>query len=119
MWDITENEEIEKIAVEIYEQGGIIGAVCHGVCGLVNIKLSNGKYLIDGKNVTSFTNLEEEAVGLTSVMPFLLESRLIERGAKFHAGPNWGANIQVDQRVVTGQNPASASPLIEAILKLL
>lgn len=119
MWDTPDNADIQKICASIYEAGGVVSAVCHGPCGIVNVKLSNGKYLIDGKEVTGFTNAEEEAVGLTSVMPFLLETKMKERGARFHGAANWAANVVVCERVVTGQNPASATPLGQAVAQLL
>lgn len=119
MWDTPDNQALQRIAAQIYESDGIVAAVCHGPCGIVNVKLSNGKYLIEGKEVTGFSNAEEEAVGLTKVMPFLLETRMKERGARYHAAANWQANVVVSERLVTGQNPASATPLGEAIAKLL
>ncbi|MBT1706515.1 type 1 glutamine amidotransferase domain-containing protein, partial [Chryseosolibacter indicus] len=83
MWDFADNEKLAEIAKVIYESNGVVGAVCHGPAGLVNIKLSNGKYLVDGKKINAFTNEEEIAVGLEKVVPFALETKLIDRGAKF------------------------------------
>lgn len=119
MWDFADNTELAKIAATIYENNGIVSAVCHGPAGLVNIKLSNGKYLVDGKKINTFTNEEEAAVGLTKVVPFLLESKMIERGAKFEKSGLWQNHVVVDQRVITGQNPQSAKSVGEAILKEL
>lgn len=119
MWDLADNTELAKIAATIYENNGIIGAVCHGPAGLVNIKLSDGKYLVEGKKINTFTNEEEEAVGLTNVVPFLLETKMIERGAKFEKSGLWQNHVVADQRVVTGQNPQSAKSVGEAILQLL
>lgn len=119
MWDFAENEEIAKIAAAIYENNGVVGAVCHGPAGLVNIKLSNGKYLVDGKKVNAFTNEEEIAVKLEKVVPFALETKLIERGAKFEKSGLWQPHITVDGRLITGQNPQSAKGVGEAILKEL
>ncbi|WP_091140701.1 type 1 glutamine amidotransferase domain-containing protein [Flavobacterium caeni] len=119
MWDFADNVELAQIAAKIYEANGIVGAVCHGPAGLVNIKLSNGKYLVDGKKINTFTNEEEEAVGLTKVVPFLLESKMIERGAKFEKSGLWQNHVVADQRVVTGQNPQSAKSVGEEILQLL
>lgn len=117
MWDFTDNEEIAEIARQIYENNGVVSAVCHGPAGLVNIKLSNGKYLVDGKKVNAFTNEEEVAVKLENVVPFLLESKLIERGAKFEKSGLWQKHVTVDQRLVTGQNPQSAEGVGQATLK--
>lgn len=119
MWDFADNTEISKIATAIYENNGVVGAVCHGPAGLVNIKLSNGKYLVEGKKVNAFTNEEEIAVKLEKVVPFALETKLIERGAKFEKSGLWQKHVTVDQRLVTGQNPQSAKGVGEAILKEL
>lgn len=119
MWDFAHNETLAKIAADIYENGGVVAAVCHGPAGLVNIRLSNGEYLVNAKNVAAFTNAEEEAVGLTDIVPFLLESKLIERGARHIPSENWQANVQISERLVTGQNPASAAGVGAAMLELL
>jgi putative intracellular protease/amidase len=117
MWDFADNTELALIAQKIYENNqGIVGAVCHGPSGLVNIKLSNGKYLVDGKRINAFTNEEEIAVKLENVVPFMLEAKLIERGAIFEKSGLWQSHVTTDQRVVTGQNPQSAKGVGEAIL---
>lgn len=119
MWDFPNNEQLSQIASTIYEAGGIVGAVCHGPAALVNITLSDGKYLVAGKTVSSFTNEEEEIVGLTEVVPFLLESKLIERGAKITKASSFQAHVVVSERLVTGQNPASAAGVGERMVDLL
>jgi|GEM_PF-94313 len=119
MWDFPENEELAVIAAKIYEKNGVVSAVCHGPAGLVNIKLSNGKYLVDGKKVNAFTNEEEVAVKLDNIVPFLLENKLIERGAKFEKSGLWQSHVVTDQRLVTGQNPQSAQAVGEAVLEQL
>jgi putative intracellular protease/amidase len=119
MWDFPDNAELANIATKIYENNGVISAVCHGPAGLVNIKLSDGKYLVDGKKINAFTNEEEIEVKLESVVPFMLETKLIERGAKFEKSGLWQKHITVDQRVVTGQNPVSAQGVGEATLEEL
>lgn len=119
MWDFADNTELADIASKIYENGGIVAAVCHGPSGLVNIKLNNGKYLVDGKKINAFTNEEEAEVKLTNVVPFLLEDKLKERGAKFEKSGLWQNHVVTDQRVITGQNPQSAKSVGEAILKEL
>lgn len=119
MWDFPDNEQLVQIAATIYERGGVVGAVCHGPAGLVNIKLSDGTYLVAGKTVASFTNEEEAAVGLSEVVPFLLESSLIERGANHTKAGNFEAYVVVSDRLVTGQNPASATGVAEQMVKLL
>ncbi|MBD2579144.1 type 1 glutamine amidotransferase domain-containing protein [Oscillatoria sp. FACHB-1406] len=119
MWDFADNEALASIAANIYDRGGIVAAVCHGPAGLVNIKLSNGDYLVAGKTVAGFTNEEEEATGLTKVVPFLLEDKLTERGATVEKAPKFEAKVVTSDRLVTGQNPASAGGVGEAIVALL
>lgn len=119
MWDLADNTELASIASKIYENGGIVAGVCHGPAGLVNIRLSNGSYLVDGKKINAFTNEEEAAVQLTDVVPFLLEDQLKKRGAKFEKSGLWQNHTVADRRVITGQNPQSAKSVGEAILKEL
>lgn len=119
MWDLPTDEAIAQIAAQIYEHNGIVGAVCHGPAGLVNIKLSNGKYLIDGKKVNGFSNEEETIVGLTKVVPFMLEDKLKEHGGIYEKSAPWQVHVTVDQRLITGQNPQSAAEVGEAIKKAL
>lgn len=89
MWDFPDSPSVDKVTREIYENGGIVSAVCHGPAAFVNVKLSDGKYLVDGKNVTGFTNGEEEEVQATKIVPFLLADKLNEHGAKHHAEKNF------------------------------
>ncbi|MDT8393266.1 MAG: type 1 glutamine amidotransferase domain-containing protein [Bacteroidales bacterium] len=101
------------------QTGFYLSAVCHGPAALLNIKLADGSYLIEGKTLTSFTNGEEEAVGLTEVVPFLLEDALKERGAQFIAAENWADHVLLSGRLITGQNPQSATTLGEKLLEML
>lgn len=119
MWDLTENPELAVLTASIYESGGVVGAVCHGPAGLVNVRLENGEYLVADKDVAAFTNEEERAVELDKAVPFFLADRLSERGARHHPAPNFEAKVVVSERLVTGQNPASAKGVGEAMLKLL
>lgn len=119
MWDLPDNHAIAQLAASIYEAGGVVGAVCHGPAGLVNLKLSNGHYLVEGKRLAAFTDDEERAVNLQEVVPFLLASTLQQRGAIHVAAPNWQAQVVVDGRLVTGQNPASAEGVGREMLRLL
>ncbi len=118
MWDFPESKSVAVQTAAIYGQGGVVGAVCHGPAALVGVRI-NGRPLVEGKRVASFTNKEEDAVKLTDVMPFLLESKLREQGAEFIHAPNFQTNVVVDGRLVTGQNPASAQKAAEAIVELL
>lgn len=119
MWDFPNNEKLAEIAAQIYEAGGIVSAVCHGPAGLLNIKLSDGKRLIYGKKLDSFTNAEEIANGTAAVVPFMLQSALEENGAVFDSGANWTDHTVTDGRLLTGQNPMSALSLGKNILAAL
>lgn len=119
MWDFPSSPAILKLVPEFYESGKIVSAVCHGPAALVNVKLTDGSYLIAGKKIAAFTNEEEEEVQSTNVVPFLLETELINHGALHQHSANWSNNVVVDGRLVTGQNPQSAASLGEALVKLL
>ena len=116
MWDFPESPIVLKVVRQIYEAGNIVSAVCHGPAALVNVKLSDGSYLISGKNVASFTNGEEEEVQSTHIVPFLLADALSAHGAIYHNSPNWSNNVIIDGSLITGQNPQSAAGVGEAIL---
>ena len=119
MWDLPDNDKLANITTQIYENGGVVGAVCHGPAGLVNVKLSDGSYLVANKQVSSFTNEEEESVNLDKVVPFLLESKLIERGGKHTKAANFEEHVVTDGKLVTGQNPASAKAVGEGMVRVL
>ncbi|MCW3465329.1 type 1 glutamine amidotransferase domain-containing protein [Chitinophaga nivalis] len=119
MWDFTHNKTLDNIASNIYQQGGIVSAVCHGVAGLLDIPGDNGQRLIAGKKINAFTNEEEKAVELENVVPFSLEDQLIANGAIFEKSPMWQQHVTVDGRIISGQNPQSAKAVGEAILAAL
>jgi putative intracellular protease/amidase len=119
MWDFADDEAIALLSANIYEGGGVISAVCHGPAGLVNIKLSDGSFLVAGKKIAAFTDSEEEAVGLTDIVPYLLESTLRDRGGLLQVAPNFTENVIVDGRLVTGQNPASATGVGNKLAQLV
>ncbi len=115
--DIPNNEDIQSIARQIYEeQDGIIASICHGAAGLVNVKLSSGKFLVDGKRINSFTNKEE---GNGKHLPFLIETRLKERGAIFKSSGKWQSHVEVDGNLITGQNPSSLNVFSKKLIELL
>lgn len=116
MWDFPDAPDVTRIGRAVYENGGVIAAVCHGPAALVNLTLSNGEPLITGKRVASFTNREEAAVGLTDVVPFLLADALTAQGATHVPGPDFTENVVSDGRLVTGQNPQSAAGVARAAL---
>jgi putative intracellular protease/amidase len=119
MWDMPDNPTSIALLEAFVKADKPVGAVCHAPVALVNVRGKNGDYLVKGKRVTGFTNSEEEAVGLTNVVPFLLEDRLKERGGIYSQATNWAPYVQVDGKLVTGQNPASSRPGAEALLQLL
>lgn len=119
MWDFPDNEPLARLCADIYEAGGVVGAVCHGPAGLINVRLSDGSYLVAGKELACFTSEEEEAVGLEKVVPFLLDARLVERGARHTKAAPFQAHVVRDGRLVTGQNPPSATGVGEKMLEAL
>jgi len=119
MWDFPDSESLQKVTQAIWEKGGVVSAVCHGPAGLVNVKTGDGKYLVDGKKVAAFTNAEEQATGLAEAVPFLLESKLKERGATAETAANYKEKVVVDGQLITGQNPASAAGVADAVVEAL
>ncbi len=119
MWDFPNDAGVQSLAREVYERGGVVAAVCHGPAALVNVRLSGGEWLVAGKEVSAFTDEEEKAVQLDRVVPFALESMLRTRGARFIKSPNFERKVAVSERLATGQNPASATGVAEAVVALL
>jgi putative intracellular protease/amidase len=119
MFDFPDNGPIAAIAAEIYERGGIVSAVCHGVTGLLNVRLSDGRYLIDGRPVTGFANVEERLMGLADKVPYLTETRMRERGGDYRRGAPFFAYAIVDGRLITGQNPRSSKAVAKHVVSAL
>ena len=119
MYDLPGDAHLQKIVAAVYAKSGVVVAVCHGPAALVQVTLADGSALVAGKAVAGFTNEEEEAAGLTKVMPFLLESKLKALGGKYSKVANWQSHVAVDGRLVTGQNPASAAGVAAETVKLL
>lgn len=119
MWDFPDNPGLAAVTRAVYENGGVVSAVCHGPAALVGVTLSDGAPLVAGRRVAAFTDKEEAAVGLTDVVPFLLASRLRELGAEHVPAPDFQAQVVSDGRLVTGQNPASAAGVAEAVVEAL
>jgi putative intracellular protease/amidase len=119
VWDFPGDAGLAAVARSIYERGGVVAAVCHGPAALVNLTLSDGSYLVAGKEVAAFTNSEETAVGLDQVVPFLLADELVKRGAIHRPAADWQPQVVVSDRLVTGQNPQSATGVAEAVAALL
>jgi len=117
MWDFPNNKHVNRIAKEIYESNGLVSAICHGPSALIDVKLSNGDYLVSGKRVAAFTNDEEVDIEQLEILPFLLQDKLKERGAHHVYGKSWAENVVVDGRLITGQNPASAKKVGTKIIE--
>ena len=118
MVDMPEHPLLKKVVKETFERGAVVGAVCHGPVSLLNVKLKSGDYLLNGKNISSFTNEEEENYAKTDV-PFELQTALTNQGAIFHQVAPWQPFSIADGNLVTGQNPASAKGVAEKMIGLL
>jgi len=120
IWDFPENEALQRISRTIYERGGIVSSVCHGAVGLLNITLSNGSLLVKGKTVTGFSNEEERLAELDKFVPFLTETELVSRGAVYtKADKAWAPFAVEDDRLITGQNPASGGAVADRLIAAL
>ena len=122
LFDLADDQDLKKLITEFYEAGKIVAAVCHGVIALKDVKLSNGEYLVSESAVTGFSNAEEEVAGYTAVCPVLVETEMMRNGGRFEkAEANWAPHLSVARggRLITGQNPASAPGIAEAIKKAL
>ena len=119
LWDLAEDGNSIRLIEEAAKQDKVIGAVCHAPGVFRYVKGPNGDALVRGREVTGFTNTEEEAVGLTDVVPFLVEDMLEANGADYRCGEDWGSFVVRDGRLVTGQNPASSEETAKAVLNTL
>jgi len=119
MWDFPTSPAVHSMTRDLFEAGGAVAAVCHGPAALVNVTLSDGSYLVAGKHLSAFTDDEERAVKLDKIVPFLLASTLSARGAHHYGAADWTAKVMVDGRLITGQNPQSATGVGEALRDLL
>ncbi|CCE29197.1 hypothetical protein E4U22_006676 [Claviceps purpurea] len=120
MYDLVSDADSIKLIEEFYAAGKPVAAVCHGPIVFRDVTIKGGEPLVKGRTVTGFTNVEEDQAQLTDAMPFLLEDELKKKGAKFQkADEPWGEKVVVDGHLITGQNPASAKAVGEAILKAI
>lgn len=117
VFDVPNSKGIQKITQQIYEDhNGVVSSICHGAAGLVNVKLNSGAFLVNGKRVNSFTNEEE---GNGEHLPFLIETKLKERGAVFKSSGKWESHVEVDGNLITGQNPNSLEVFSKALINRL
>jgi putative intracellular protease/amidase len=119
LWDLANDQTSIAIIESFYNQKKPIAFVCHAPGALIKAKLPNGDPLVKGKEVTGFSNSEEEAVQLTKVVPFLLEDEMQKLGAHYSKGANWGSYVKSDGLLITGQNPASSEATAKILLETL
>ena len=119
LWDLAEDADSKTLIETFATSDRPIGAVCHAPAVFRHPKGADGKPLVAGKTVTGFSNTEEEGVGLTKVVPFLVEDMLIANGSNYQKGDDWASFVATDGKLVTGQNPASSEDAARALLQLL
>ncbi len=120
MFDFPESEGLQRITREIFERGGIVSSVCHGYCGLLNTKLSDGSFLVAGRRLTGFAWSEEVLARVDKLVPYNVEDEIQKRGARYHKGLiPFAPHVVVDGRLVTGQNPASAKATAKKVVSVL
>jgi len=119
LWDLVDNKTSQKLIESFYSNKKPVSFVCHAPAILKNINKEDGSALVDGKNVTGFTNGEEEAVQLTDVVPFLIEDMMKEKGANYSKIGDWQPYALEDGLLITGQNPASSSLVAKLLMNKL
>ena len=117
MWDLAEDSNSIKLIEAFVNAGKPVAFVCHAPGVLRHVKAADGRPLVEGKDVTGFTDSEEEAVGLTKVVPFLVEDELKAKGGHFSKTVDWGVHVVSDGLLTTGQNPASSGPAAKVLLE--
>ena len=118
LWDLAQDTDSLALIAAMAKAGKIVAAVCHGPAALLRAEV-DGVALLKGRNVTGFTNSEEAAVGLTEIVPFLIEDEVGKRGGRFVKGADWASHVVTDGRLVTGQNPGSSAATAAAVVALL
>jgi len=119
LWDLATDTISIALIENFYKNNKPVAFVCHAPAALVNAKASNGEPLVKGKEVTGFSNSEEEAVKLTEIVPFLLKDEKKKLGGHYSSGPDWGVYVKKDGLLITGQNPASSEAAAKALLEEL
>lgn len=119
LWDLAEDQDSKALIEAFYASNKPIAAVCHAPGVLKNVNAPDGHPVVKDKNVTGFTNSEEQAVGLTDVVPFLVEDMLKSKGAQYSKAADWASYVVEDGHLITGQNPASSEAVAQALLKRL
>lgn len=119
LWDLAEDENSIALIEAMSVAGKPVSAVCHAPAVFRHARLPDNKPLVQGKSVTGFSNSEEEAVGLTGIVPFLIEDELTSLGGLYSKGDDWSSHTAVDGQLITGQNPASSAAVAREVLKRL
>lgn len=119
LWDLAKDQNSISLIEQTLQADKPVAMVCHAPGVLRDVKDAEGHSIVEGKTVTGFTNTEENGVGLTDVVPFLVEDMLKEKGGKYSKTEDWQVYVQQDGLLITGQNPASSAATAEALLKLL
>jgi putative intracellular protease/amidase len=119
LWDLSKDENSIQLIEDFYRHDKPIAFVCHAPAALLMVKDANGDSLVKGKEVTGFSNTEEEAVKLTAIVPFLLEDELTKLGGHYSKGADWSVYVKRDGLLITGQNPASSEEVAKLLLQML
>lgn len=119
LWDLAEDSDSAALIASTLSAGKPVALVCHAPGVLRHVKTSDGRPLVEGKQVTGFSNTEEAGVGLTEVVPFLVENELKAKGGVYSRGQDWASYVVSDGQLTTGQNPASSAAAAEQVLKQL
>lgn len=120
MFDFPDNEGLQRITREIFENGGVVSAVCHGYCGLLNTRLSDGSLLVAGRKLTGFAWSEEILARVNKLVPYNAEAEMKKRGARYAKGLfPFASHVVVDGRLATGQNPGSAKATAKKVVAVL
>lgn len=117
MWDLPQSTTLANLLSSAWAKGKVVSAVCHGPAGLINVRDTNGQPLVAGRRVSAFTNSEEDAAGLSTTVPFLLETRLRQLGAHYERGEDFQPFAVRDGKLITGQNPASSAEVARLVLQ--
>jgi putative intracellular protease/amidase len=119
LWDLVSDKNSIRLVEEFWAAGKPVSSVCHAPIALANAKDASGDFIVKGREVTGFTNSEEETVGLTDVVPLLVEDTMIERGAKYSKTQDWAVYTRQDGHLITGQNPASSEQVAKLVLSAI
>ena len=119
LWDLANDPNSIALLEAFARAGKPLALVCHAPGALINVRAADGQPLVAGRHVTGFTNSEEAAVDLTTVVPFLIEDVFMRLGARYEKAPDWQVHVVTDGRLITGQNPASSEGVAHALLSML